>query len=275
MTTDLLNRDYSAFDIPEITMMLFHPRPEWRMPGMIPGIESHLISVAKDIAVGARFHLAGKQRPTILFFHGNGEIVADYDELGIIYVQRGINFLAVDYRGYGASTGRPTVTAMMLDASVILDYVCKWRSDRGFTGPMLVMGRSLGSAPAIELAFRYPHRMDGLIIESGFAYIEPLLRLIGIDMRLYGLSEEQGPRNLDKIRKWNKPLLVIHAEYDQIIAFAEGRALFEASPAKDKEMLKISNAGHNDVFFLGMNAYLQAIEAMAGRVAALKPLSAR
>lgn len=245
------------------------------MPVMGQGAESHLIRVAQDVVIGARFHLAGKSRPSILFFHGNGEIVADYEEMGLLYAQMGINFLPVDYRGYGRSTGQPTVTAMMRDARVILDYVRTWLSDQGYTGPLLVMGRSLGSAPALELARQCPHFIDGLIIESGFARIGPLLRLIGIDMTLYGLSEGQGPRNLDKIRQWGKPLLVIHAEYDQIISFTEGQALFEASPAADKKLLKIPNANHNDIFFQGMNAYLQAIGELADMIAAEKPAHRR
>ncbi|MFH1078701.1 MAG: alpha/beta fold hydrolase [Pseudomonadota bacterium] len=268
---DLSKIDYSAFDVSEIIMFLFHPRPEWRMPVMGQEAESHLIQAEQDVVIGARFHLASKSRPSILFFHGNGEIVADYEEMGLLYAQMGINFLPVDYRGYGRSTGQPTVTAMMRDAHVIFDYVRNWSREHGFTGPLLVMGRSLGSAPALELACHYPGYIDGLIIESGFACISPLLRLIGVNPEQYGLSEGLGPRNLDKIRQWDKPLLVIHAEYDQIISFTEGQALFEASPAADKKLLKIPNATHNDIFFQGMNAYLQAIGELVDRIAAEKP----
>jgi pimeloyl-ACP methyl ester carboxylesterase len=268
---NLSQSNYSAFDIPEITMSLFYPRPDWRMPVTGQGAESHLIQVERDVMIGARFCLAGKNCPNILFFHGNGEIVSDYEEMGLLYGQMGINFLPVDYRGYGRSTGQPTVTAMMRDAHVILDYVRHWCKNQGFTGPMVVMGRSLGSAPAIDLAYHYPNLIDALIIESGFAHISPLLRLMGIDMSLYGLSEEQGPRNLEKIQQWDKPLLIIHAEYDQIISFGEGMALFEASPAKNKKMVKIPNANHNDIFFQGINAYLQAIRELADRIAVEKP----
>jgi hypothetical protein len=55
---DLSKSDYSAFDIREVTMFLFHPRPEWRMPVMGQGAESHLIPVAPDVVIGARFHHA-------------------------------------------------------------------------------------------------------------------------------------------------------------------------------------------------------------------------
>jgi len=264
--TEFSQSDYSGFDIPEITAALFYPRPEWRMPLMAQPAESHLIEVAQDVAIGARFFLAEKGNPNVLFFHGNGEIVSDYEEMGMLYTQMGLNFLPVDYRGYGRSTGKPTLTNMMRDAHVIFDYVRHWLKDQTYTGPLLVMGRSLGSAPALDLAFHYPHFIDALIIESGFACISPLLRLMGIDPLRYGLSEVQGPRNLDKIRQWNKALLVIHAEYDQIIPFTEGQALFEASPAADKMLLRIPNATHNDIFFQGMHIYLQAIRTLADKV---------
>ena len=67
-----------------------------------------LIPVEKDEVVGGRFHMAEKSAPNILFFHGNGEIVADYDDMGPLYNRMNISFLPVDYRGYGRSTGKPT-----------------------------------------------------------------------------------------------------------------------------------------------------------------------
>jgi pimeloyl-ACP methyl ester carboxylesterase len=136
-----------------------------------------MIPVEPDVMVGARLHLEGKSSPNILFFHGNGEIVADYDDLGPIYNQMGINFLPVDYRGYGRSTGTPTVSAMMKDCHVILAYVTDWLREKGYTGSLITMGRSLGSASALELAATHGEKISGLIIESGFAFAGPRLRL--------------------------------------------------------------------------------------------------
>ena len=90
------------------------------------GCEVLSIPVTDDVAIGARFYTAGATAPVLLFFHGNGEIVADYEDLAPLYVQKGINFLPVDYRGYGRSTGRPTITAMMKDCHVIFEYTRNW-----------------------------------------------------------------------------------------------------------------------------------------------------
>lgn len=256
---DLAGIDYSAFDRANVPLCLFHPRPEW--PLSLPGRESEtvMIPVERDVEIGARIYVRNPDAPGILFFHGNGEIVADYDEIGMLYKKMGFNFMPVDYRGYGRSTGRPSVTAMMRDAHVAFDFIAQWRKTRQHGGPLIVMGRSLGSASAIELAFHYPQQIDGLIVESGFAFIGPLLRLMGMDMAAMGLSEAMGPRNLDKIGACNRPTLIIHAEYDQIIPFREGQALFDACPSPDKKLLMIPGANHNDIFFHGFIPYTQAM----------------
>jgi pimeloyl-ACP methyl ester carboxylesterase len=263
---DISQIDYSAFDRSEILMFLFHPRPEWGSPRSTGSFEDLLIPVEGDVAIGARFHRAGDHAPTILFFHGNGEIVADYDDLAQLYLNEGINFLAVDYRGYGRSSGRPTITAMMRDAHVVFDFVQNMLEERNQMGPFILMGRSLGSASVLELAAHYQERVDGLVVESGFAYSQPLLRLLGVDMGALGVREEDGFRNRDKMSSFEKPTLVIHAEHDHIIPLPEGQALYDASPATDKRLLIIPGANHNDIFMKGITEYMAAIREFVGKL---------
>lgn len=256
---DISQIDYRIFDKPEILTFLFYPRREesfFRPEGDVHDIH---IPVDDQVTIGARFHHAQKTAPTILFFHGNGEIVADYDEIAPIYAQTGVNFLPVDYRGYGRSTGTPTVTAMMRDSHVIFEYIRNRLDEEEYTGPLIVMGRSLGSAPALELAAHYKDRIDGLIIESGFAYLLPLLRLIGAPVSGMDISEEDGCRNIEKIRTFDKPTLIIHAQFDHIIPFIDGKDLYDASTARDKRILMIPEADHNTIFMRGFRAYMSAI----------------
>jgi len=256
---DISRIDYQVLDRPEILSLLFYPRRE-DGPSR-PGGDIHDIQIPVDehVTIGARFHHARTAAPTILFFHGNGEIVADYDEIGPLYVQKGINFLPVDYRGYGRSTGTPTVTAMMRDCHITFEYILNWLAEGGYTGPVAVMGRSLGSASALELAAHYQDRIAGLIIESGFAYLMPLLRLIGISPLRMGISEEDGCHNIQKIRTFGKPTLIIHAQFDQIIPPSDGEALYEAGAAREKRLLMIPGADHNTIFVRGFEAYMAAI----------------
>jgi len=265
---DISKMDYTAFDHPKITGLLFHPRREEGGPLSFGGSgETVLIPVEKDIVIGARLHLSGKEAANMLFFHGNGEIVSDYDDLGRLYTGMGINFFPVDYRGYGQSTGRPTVTSMMRDGHVIFEYMKSWLREKQHSGPLIIMGRSLGSASALELASTYPDRIDGLIIESGFAFAEPLLRILGINMEVLGVKEKEGFRNIDKIRKVDKPTLIIHAEHDHIISFREGELLFDASANKEKRLLMIPGANHNDLFFRGLSSYLESVKWLVDKAA--------
>ncbi|MEN6319907.1 MAG: alpha/beta hydrolase [Syntrophaceae bacterium] len=260
---DISQIKYSAFDSPIITNSLFYPRPEWARSDGGSSAKSMRIPVEKDVVVGARFHLAKRKAANILFFHGNGEIAADYDDIAILYTDMDINFFPVDYRGYGISNGSPTVTSMMKDSHVIFDFVKKWLQENEYSGSFIVMGRSLGSAAALELAYHYKNDIDGLIIESGFSYAGPLLQLLGINIDYLGISEEQGFRNLDKIRSFDKYTLIIHAEFDHIISFSEGKLLFEACPSHNKRLLKIPEANHNDIFIHGMSAYLESVKWIA------------
>lgn len=266
-----MTSDFSALDRPEVLMFLFHPRREHGAPERrssetktsIPGVNDILVPVADGVAVGARFHLGGRGHANLLFFHGNGEIAADYDEIGPYYNRIGINFLAADYRGYGRSTGHPTVTAMMDDCHAIFRFASDWLAQNGFSGPLILMGRSLGSASAIELAAAHADRVCGLIIESGFALAGPLLELLGIDAAAVGFREETTFRHPDKIARFQGPLLVIHAEFDHIIPFSDGQTLFDAGTSPDKTLLKIPGANHNDILAHGFEDYLAAIERLA------------
>ena len=139
---DLSPTNYSAFDKPEICGLLFYPRREMAGPPAV-GPERLMIPVEHDVAVSGRFHLSGHESPTIVLFHGNGEIAADYDDIGSLYRGMGINFLPVDYRGYGLSSGKPTVTAMMRDSHTIIAYAVGLVDRTGFYGT----ARRYGSFP--------------------------------------------------------------------------------------------------------------------------------
>ena len=263
---DLNAVDYSPLDVPEVLLRLFHPRPELSPTGAHPPARDLLIPVDDQAVVGARFHPAAAAAPTLLFFHGNGEIVADYDELAPFYRRQGVNFLPVDYRGYGRSTGAPTVSAMMRDCHAILDFARQWLPEMGYRGPLIVMGRSLGSASALELAAAYPGEVAALIVESGFAYAGPLLQLLGVNLAAIGFREMAGFRNVDKIRAYPGPTLIIHAEHDHIIPMSDGQALYDASGATNKTLLKIPQANHNDILLQGFAAYMAAVQALAERI---------
>jgi len=261
-----MSANYKVLDQPEVIASIFHPRPEPEKTSVGGSASDHLIPVDDNTHVGARFHAPSPSGANLLYFHGNGEIVADYDDLGPLFGRLNINLLVADYRGYGRSNGHPTVSAMMQDCHLILAYVQTWLQRQNHTGPLIIMGRSLGSASALELAAEHADKVDGLIIESGFAYARPLLRLLGVDPDALGFKEEDGFINLDKISRYKGATVIIHAEFDHIIPCSDGLALYKASAAQDKSLLKIEGANHNDILLRGFDAYMQAIHRLVSRI---------
>jgi len=257
--------DYSALDRSQILSAVFHPRPDLS-PEAPEGAEDLFMPAGENESLMGRVHQGPQNGASILFFHGNGEIVSDYDELGRIYTQMGMTFIPVDYRGYGQSTGSPGISAMMRDSHAVFDFVRDWLRERGCEGPLIVMGRSLGSAPALELACNRHDELPALIIESGFAYTMPLLRLLGIDVQDLGLDEDKGLDNLNKMARVSLPCLILHAELDQIIPISHAKALYEACPSTEKTFVEIPGAGHNDIFLRDLNRYMQAIRSLADKV---------
>ena len=122
--------DYSEIDRSSILTYVFYPRdtfstcPRWGF--------DHFVPVAEDISLHCRFYKENDNWPWVLHFHGNGEVVSDYDEIAIFYLKYGINLVVADYRGYGKSTGDPTLTDISHDAHIVYDSVTKELVKRGF-----------------------------------------------------------------------------------------------------------------------------------------------
>jgi hypothetical protein len=251
--------DLSFLDRPEILKEVFYPRKSQLKP-LPSNAKDQFIEVEKGIKVGCRFHTTGKDCPSLLYFHGNGAIVDDLDASAPLFNGVGINLFVATYRGYGMSDGMPTLTSMFNDSHRIYEGFKKIVGDLGFKESLFVMGRSLGSFSAIELAYSHQDDLRGLIVESGpsnnlrqyFSSIVPLDHPIVRDDSLF--------LNKVKLRSISKPTLIIHGEKDSLIPLDEGKELYNNSAAKDKRLAIIPSADHNDLFIVGKEQYYKVIE---------------
>lgn len=260
-----MDDSYTRLDQDEVGSAIFYPRKE--STPVPEGAADFTIEVENGVGLAARAFLAEDPAAVnILFFHGNGEVVGDYDDVGPMYNGQGINFIIVDYRGYGRSGGSPTVTSMVRDAHVVLARVREWLAEQGRTGFLVVMGRSLGSVPAIDLAATEP-AVDALIVESGIAQTMPLLLTLGLDVQRLGLSEADGFGNLQKMARIAKPTYILHAQFDQIIPVALAEGLHSMCGARGKEFQMIPGADHNNILEKTGRLYFQAIKQFVGKLA--------
>jgi len=249
--------NYTALDIPEILHFIFYPR-QYVTKGPSNSID-YSVPLGDVISIGCRFYVNSHSSPSMLFFHGNGEVVSDYDCVAPFYNQIGINLFVADYRGYGASGGTPTFANMVNDSHTIFDNFLNILSSEGHIGDVFVMGRSLGSVSAIELAHAHQDKIKGLVIESGFASVLKLLTHLGLPVRHLNIDDPTFP-NLSKMQSIELPTLILHGEHDVLIPVSEGKDLYENAATHSKHLVIIREAGHNDIMLVGMEKYFETIK---------------
>jgi pimeloyl-ACP methyl ester carboxylesterase len=204
-------------------------------------------------------------RPTIIFFHGNGEVVADYlpdfaRELNAL----GVNVFFAEYRGYGASTGTPTLAAMLDDVDAI--FAAAGAPEER----TIAFGRSVGSIYAIELVKRHP-RIAGLVLESGIADVleRVLLRVrpeeLGGDM---ASLEAEASRLLDhqaKLGAYRGKLLVLHAQQDTLVLPSHAQRNHDWAASADKRLVLLPAGDHNSIFVFNHETYLAELRSFVDR----------
>ncbi len=250
--------DYTLLDRPDIVEAMFYPRKASRPLPL--GASEHLVPVNDWVAVGCRFYPHRREVPTILYFHGNGEVASDYDEMASMYNAFDINLFVAGYRGYGASTGSPNFSTMIADAHAIFLFFREWLPKLGFARRFFVMGRSMGATSALELAARYPEHLKGLILESGAGGTGGWYRWMRPDDDSAPWDELQ-QRHRQKVASITMPLLTIHGELDALIPVERALELQAAVSSQRKELVVIPQAGHNDLFFRGLQQYMGAVMA--------------
>jgi alpha-beta hydrolase superfamily lysophospholipase len=249
------DNNYSALDGPEILQFVFYPRQD-HTPAPSNATD-HFVLVDDGAAISCRFYVCAQDAPSILYFHGNGEVVSDYDYIAPVYNRLGVNLFVADYRGYGSSSGTPTFSALLKDAHIVFRSFNEILREGQHTSAVFVMGRSLGSIPGIELALHYGGQMEGLIIESGIGSMSTLMAHMGLSGEALGLPT--GFPNVTKIRSIKLPTLILHGEYDSLIPATEAYALYENSASQDRRLVIIPNAEHNDIMMVGGDKYFGEI----------------
>ena len=244
--------DYSLLDNPAATARSFHPRRVWT--DTPPGAVDYAVTVADGVPLSARFFAVGRDNPTLLFFYGNGETVAAYDDIAPLYNAIGVNFFVADYRGYGASGGAPAFTALLNDARRLLDWLRNTMSELRFAGPLFVMGRSMGRHAAFELATAASDRISGVIIESG----RPALGQFTLGQPPAAAQALEAAYR-DKAAAIAIPALVLHGQWDETAPLADAVAMFHSLRSRHKHLEIIPGAGHNDLMYVGYRQYFGAI----------------
>lgn len=124
---------------------------------------------------------------------------------------------------------------------------------------VFVMGRSLGSASAIELCAKY-REISCCVIESGYANPIPLVERRGLDIKTTTAEEDAVFNNSEKIKKVTCPLLIMHGSQDELISPLEAQLNYENASSKLKWLNVFDGVGHNDILLARDNGYFRCLE---------------
>ncbi len=193
--------------------------------------------------------------PVLLWFHGNaGNISHRLENIKLLHDLAGVQVFIFDYREYGKSQGRISREGTYKDSAAAYRYVAETR--RVPSREIILFGRSLGSALAVDLAVKFPCR--SLIIESAFTNSSDMARLFA--PFLFDWRPRVPYDNLGKIHQIKVPVLIIHGTEDEIIPVEMGRRLY-AQAQEPKELYIIPGSHHNDTYLVGGQEYFRRLKA--------------
>jgi len=175
-------------------------------------------------------------QPVVIFFHGNGELV---DELNpeLEQLRRiGCGVLLVEYPGYGRSSGRPHQRS--LDETALAAYDMLVQRSEVDQARVVSFGYSLGAGPAVTLAAKRTVR--ALILAAPPASLRPFAH----KRLLPSLLLHDTFDNVDLIRGYTGPTLVLHGRHDSIMPFSNGQRM--ATAARHGQLVPF-DADHNDL----------------------------
>jgi uncharacterized protein len=203
-------------------------------------------------------------RAQVVYFHGNGGNLSVWSDILIDVWRRGFDVVAIDYRGYGLSTGSPSERGLYRDVDATLALVA--RQLRRADLPLIYWGRSLGATLAAYGASTRPP--DGVILESGFPAARDVFSGNPVMWAVSWLASYRFPTE-----RWMAsaavPVLVLHGDADSVIPYRLGERLY-ARLRGPKQMFTIRGGDHNDATPRDPDGYWAAVDAFAGGIAATR-----
>ena len=183
-------------------------------------------------------------RPVVLYFHGNGGALRYRVDRFKALSTLGDGLVALSYRGYGGSTGRPSEDGLIEDAKAAYDFATgRYPADR-----IVLWGESLGTGVAIAIAAERP--VARLVLEA------PFLSAVDVAAGAYPfvpvrwLMKDQF-RSDRRIANVSVPVLVLHGERDNVVPIASGERLFSLIKGP-KRFLRIPGGSHENLGGFGV-----------------------
>jgi uncharacterized protein len=202
-----------------------------------PGYSPIALHTSDGLTIVAGYRPGRVGMPTVLFFHGNAMVWPEGAWLLEPLAARGYGVLLAEYRGYNGNPGRPSEEGLYRDAQAAL----AWLKNEGVpSADVVLVGLSVGSGPAVQLASETPPR--ALILVSPLASLPAAAGAAYPWLPAKWLVRDKYD-NLAKLAWVDAPVLILHGEADRLIPHAHAELLAAAHPAA--ELVSVPGRGHN------------------------------
>jgi fermentation-respiration switch protein FrsA (DUF1100 family) len=203
--------------------------------------------VMLDTPDGARvvvWHIPPRDSgPVWLYFHGNGGALRYRVDRFRDLTAQGEGLVALSYRGYAGSSGRPNEAGLIADARAAYDFAAKrYGADR-----IVLWGESLGSGVALPLAAERP--VARIVLEAPFLSAVDIAAGVYPFLPVRMLMKDQFRSDL-RVAKVTAPVLVLHGDRDGVVPIASGQALYELITAP-KRFVRFPGGGHENLGSFG------------------------
>ena len=203
--------------------------------------------VVLDSSGGARvivWHIPPRgEKPVVLYFHGNGGSLRWRVDRFRALAADGTGLIALSYRGYGGSSGRPTEKGLIDDALAAYAFAAaRYPASR-----LALWGESLGTGVAVALAAQKP--VGRIVLESPFTSIADIAAQIYWFFPVRLLIKDSFRSDL-LIGTVTAPFLILHGDKDSIVPITLGDQLYKLITAP-KRFVRFPGAGHNELAAYG------------------------
>jgi len=204
-----------------------------------PEAEEQFLTTADDEKIIV-WHVPAKPgHAVILYFPGNGDFLAGSTGRFRAMTSDGTGLVALSYRGYAGSTGRPSEGGLLLDAAAAYAFTsARYSADR-----IVVWGFSLGSGVAVALAAGQP--VGRLILEAPYTSTADVAALQFRFVPVRWLMRDQF-RSDQRIARVTAPLLIMHGARDSTIPIGFGERLFSLAH-EPKQFVRFPEGGHDNL----------------------------
>jgi len=179
---------------------------------------------------------------TLIYSHGNATDIGAMNFMQCV-LAKGLkcNVVTYDYAGYGESGGVPMEHNTYRDIDMVYNHVVENVVRDKNENNIVIYGQSVGSGPSCYICSKKPD-VGGLILHSPFMSGMRVLT----PSRLLGCLDIFP--NIDRIKRVNCPVMIIHGVQDQEVGIHHGKELYEAVPEElRRSPWWVADRGHNDI----------------------------